>query len=159
MTSSAVLDAGSIAVAASAGVSIITKSVTSNGSLLAISQLFIAAIVALWLSLIGAVGHNFFFVFIGKLDAAYSDKDVNRTILRKALELTAEINPSIEQSLLDQLRDASEREPLKKQRRNVTAKLWLMRLASVFGYFSIASFIIAFSLVAVCIVKILLRVQ
>lgn len=142
------LDAGFIAVVVSVGIALLAKPELRSTSLRAISPSIVVFIIFLWgLSLICAVAHNFVVASIAKLEAAYSEDDFVRTILRESFA-TARVTDSVEtQSVLDQIEEKAQEEPLLRQRRNVEHRECLNSCATALGYASIGSFFAAFALV------------
>jgi len=145
------LDAGSIAVAASLGIALVAKPQLQFGPVHAIAHWLVLVTVFLWLSLLCAVFHNFAVVGIAKLDAAYSEDDFVRRIVRRSLTLARDISSEESKPYLDEIFEKAQHEPFSKQERNVKRRRTLHRCATVLGYFSMASFLLAYTLVVYCV--------
>lgn len=155
----AALSAGSIAIAASVGVSMVVRTGSHSQSFHRYSLWLAFAISSLWISLIGAVGHNYVMVYIARLDADYSTEDFIRTLLRISLKFAAETQLEIDESTLSQLQEGIHEQPLRNQKRIVARKTGLIPVASTLGYLSISTFLVAYTKVAVCVVLVIINVQ
>jgi hypothetical protein len=144
------LDAASIAIAASVGGTMIAKAATPNPALPSISHWLVWIILALWLSLICGVAHNFVVVGIAQLEAAYSELEFVRKLMRESLTLTTNLYPDLDRSAIEQVLTFAEKKPQAAQRRNVTFTRILQKLSPILGYISMAGFIGAYTLVALC---------
>jgi hypothetical protein len=144
------LDAASIAIAASVGGTMIAKAATPNPALPSISHWLVWIILALWLSLICGVAHNFVVVGIAQLEAAYSELDFVRKLMRESLTLTTNLYPDLDRSNIERVLTFAEKKPQAAQRRNVTFTRILQKLSPILGYISMAGFIGAYTLVALC---------
>jgi uncharacterized membrane protein YciS (DUF1049 family) len=144
------VDAASIAIAASVGGMMIAKAATPNPSLSSISHWLVWIILALWLSLICGVAHNFVIVGIAQLEAAYSELDFVRKLMRESLMLATNLYPDLDRSNLAQVLTFAEKKPQAAQRRNVMFAQILQKLSSILGYISMVGFIGAYTLVALC---------
>jgi hypothetical protein len=146
------LDAGSLAVAASIGVALAAKPDSQFGSRNVFNQWLVVITVFLWVSLICAVSHNFVAVYIAKLESAYSEAELVRVIIRRAVAIVRNIG-SPEAKLLDQIEKGAQEQPLTQQQRNVRWRQILHPSATVLGYISIGSFLIAYTLVMIRVVR------
>jgi hypothetical protein len=144
------LDAASIAIAASVGGTMIAKAATPNPALPSISHWLVWIILALWLSLICGVAHNFVVVGIAQLEAAYSELDFVRKLMRESLTLATNLYPDLDRSGIERVLTFAEKKPQAAQRRNVTFTRNLQKLSPILGYISMAGFIGAYTLVALC---------
>jgi hypothetical protein len=147
------LDAGSIALAASVGFSIIARAGTASG-LHTISHWPVFIICSLWVSLVCAVLHNFVGVRIARLEADYSDHDLVRKMMRQGLSIFSEVQPEIDKSVIAHLGELVQKEPFIKQQRNVRNIQTLSRCSTALGYISIGAFLLAYTLVVICVVRI-----
>jgi len=145
------LDAGSIAVAASIGIALIAKPQLQSSSLRAAARWLVVITVSLWLSLVCAVFHNFVAVAIAKLESAYSHVELVRTIIRRGLAMLntdpAQIQP------LGQVEATAQEEPILQQQQIMKRRLFLNPCVTALGYISMGSFLAAYTLVMVCVVR------
>jgi hypothetical protein len=146
------LDAGSIAAAVSIGIALIVRSQLQPGSLHAIAHWLVVIVFSLWLSLVCAVIHNYAVVDIAKLEAAYSEDEFTRTIVRRSLAMVRGDSAEHE-SLIDQLEERAQQEPRQQQQHNVKRRQTQHRCVTILGYFSMGSFLAAYTLVMVCVVR------
>jgi hypothetical protein len=146
-----VLDAGSIAVSASIGIALIAKPQLQSSSLHAATRWLAVITISLWLSLVCAVLHNFVAVAIAKLESAYSHVELVRTIIRRGLA-TLNTNPALIQPL-GQVGAAAQEEPILQQQQIMKRRLFLNPCLTALGYASMGSFVAAYTLVMVCVVR------
>jgi predicted small secreted protein len=144
------LDTASIAIAASVSVAMITKGVTPNPALSSVSHWLVWIIFLLWVSLISGVAHNFVVVGIAQLEAAHSNLGFIRKLMRESLTFATKIYPEVDRSVIEQVLTIAEKKPQAIQRRNVKITNALQKLAPILGYISMAGFLVAYTLVAIC---------
>jgi hypothetical protein len=147
------LDAGSIAVAVSVGIALLGKSDHLIGSVH--SNLSWLAVIAslLWISLICAIGHNFTFVKIARLDAEQA-----HAAARFAVVLSAEASARAEAALqnadllgnhiIDTLQTRVSDDVMTATRRSRSEKR-----VSLLGKIAVASFLSAYTVVLVSVIR------
>ena len=151
----AALSAGSIALAVSAGVSLLGK-VPHSASLHSNLNWLLAVASFLWLTLICAFGHNVMFIQVARLEAE-SAVDwskwmglINASMMQSATgagdSKTAEaLNTHIADTLHDRIH---------KSAMNLTRTEQTILHAKALGYFAIGTFLIAYTLIFFCIIRI-----
>jgi hypothetical protein len=141
----AALGAGSIAVAVSIGIALMSKSELLYGSFNATAAWFTGIVVCFWISLICAVLHNFIATRIAKLEATYSQAKLERIVLRQ-------IDPrgrADDIAWIAQCEKKLMRLEMQYGPRSRTLRLCTNISASI----SIASFLVAYTVVVVCVVR------
>jgi hypothetical protein len=148
------LDAACIAIAATVGTVMINQALTKpmTPELQLLSHWLVAIILSLFLSLISGIGHNFVLVAIAHCESKYSERDYAMQIMREGMSATKSFIPEIKESCEQVLAEA-EKKPLELQQRNVMFIQCLTHLSTVLGYVSMAGFVGAFTLVAICTLR------
>jgi uncharacterized membrane protein len=146
------LNAGSIAVAASIGIALIAKPELRSGSLHAIAHWLVVITIFLFVSLVCAVVHNFVVVGIAKSESAYSEDEFVRTIVREALAMVR-VTDSAEIQFLDRLKEKAQEKLILQQQHIVKRRQFLHPCATALGYISMGSFLAAYTLVVVFVVR------
>lgn len=146
----AALNAGSLAIAVSIGIAIVSKPELKSSPLFQYSHWLIVIIICFWVSLVCAAIHNFIVVGIAKLDADYAEIEFVRTIIRRGLAIVKERSSIADQSQIDLLEEKAQEKPLREQQRNVKLKTRLKLLALFMGFTSMGVFLSAYTLVTVC---------
>jgi hypothetical protein len=147
------LDAGSIAVAASIGMALIAKPQLLSGSLHAIAHGLVVLTILLWASLVCAVMHNFVVVSIARLESEYSEDEFVRTIMRQSLAMARDASSAENQTYFDQLAGKAQEKPILRQQQIVKRREFLHTCATVLSYISVGSFLAAYLLVVVWVIR------
>jgi len=131
-----VLNAGSIAVAASVTIAIIARPDLISSQFRSIVHGLVVIVFLLWASLICAVIRNFLSAIIAVFDAKYSDIEIVRRATRKGLAIARNNVSANDKVVVDQLERDAEKEPFQKQTRIVKRQRILHQCANVLGYAS-----------------------
>jgi hypothetical protein len=143
------LDAGSIAVAVSVGIALLGKSESRIGSIH--SNLSWLAVIAalLWVSLICAIGHNSIFVKIARLEAEQAEAWSNHLALISAhASASPEIAELVWNHFADSLKGRINEAAINTHRTNLS-----VNRVMALGYVAVASFLLAYTLVLVCVLR------
>ena len=147
------LDAGSIAVAVSVGTALLGRPGSGIGSIHSnLSWLGVIAFL-LWISLICAIGHNSIFVKIARLEAEQAKAWSNYLALISASASahaggspgTGEI---VDKVLLDSLHERINAAAMNTRRRELSVNRVML-----LGYIAVTSFLLAYTLVFVCVIR------
>lgn len=147
------LDAGSIALAVSVGIALLGRPGSRIGSLH--SNLSWLAVIAsfLWISLICAIGHNFIFVKIAKLEAEQAKAWSEHLALTSASAAAhAGGSPGtgemVDKVLRDSLRGRIDAAVMNAHRTDLSVNRVMF-----LGYIAVVSFLLAYTLVFVCVIR------
>jgi hypothetical protein len=146
------LDAGSIAVAVSVGIALLGRpesrisSMHSNLSWVAVIAFF------LWVSLICAIGHNSIYVKIARLEAEQALASSKFRVLMSASSLAhAKGSPKsaelVDQHIFDTLTERIQASSMLATRRSTSVNRVML-----LGWVAVASFLLAYTLVFICVV-------
>ena len=113
------LDAGSIAIAVSVGMAIAANPTFRSFAPFSIVHWLIATIILLWTSLITSVLHNFLSLRVARLDAAYSEIQYIRNLMKKGLKMVRDRLSASETAQLDQLSALAHEKPILSQQKFV----------------------------------------
>jgi hypothetical protein len=150
------INAASIAVAASIGIAMIAKPELQSPPLQANAHWLVGITVLLWASLVCAVIHNFAAVRIAELESTYSSYKMIKTIIHKGFTtVTATVNVTTpaEQSQIVQAENLIIEEYNLLQGKQARRIRFSQLCATTLGYISIASFLIAYTLVMARVVR------
>jgi hypothetical protein len=152
----AALNAGSIALAVSVGVALLGKAAPHSAFLHSNLNWLVAVAFFLWFSLICAFGHNALFIKVARLEserAAEWSKWIGLINASTMQSITGTRDSEIAQTLntliSDTLHDRIQKAAMNKHRTEQT----ILR-ARVLGYVSVNTFLLAYTLVFVCIIRI-----
>jgi len=146
------IDAGSLAIIASVVLAIIfNSSKLQSGTFREVIHRIVVITVFIWISLVSSVVHNFFVTSIAKLDAAYSEAELIRKIMKRTLSTVAMQFPEVDQSQIIQLEKFAQENPLRDLRRIEKRRKRLHRSATTLGYISIITFLFAYTAVMICV--------
>lgn len=149
----ATLSAGSLALIATVGTAIITR---PNGSphiqCIPSRWLVSTAVIFLWVSLLSSVIHNWMAVKLSQYDASISENQFQSQIIThslKAIEphVGSEATKSAQKAIDDARYDKTE-----QVRRQVFRRERLKSTIVSVGYLAVATFVIPYTLIALCIV-------
>jgi hypothetical protein len=147
------LDAASIAVAVSVGIALLGKSESLIGSVH--SNLSWLAVIAsfLWISLICAIGHNFTFVKIARLEAELALASAKVVVLMSASASARAVGVSKSADIVDQHFIDTFEERIHKDAMTATRKDLSVKRVMLLGHIAVASFLLAYTLVFVCVIR------
>jgi hypothetical protein len=152
----AALNAGSIAVAVSVGVALLGNAAPHSAFLHSNLNWLVAVAFFLWFSLICAIGHNALFIKVARLEAEKAEEWSKWIALINASTMQSITGPGdseIAQTLVthigDTLHDRIQKAAMNQHRTEQT----ILR-AMVLGFGGIGAFLIAYTLVFACIIRI-----
>jgi hypothetical protein len=146
----ATLDAGSIAVAVSVGIALLGKGESRTGPTIHSNLSWLAVItVLLWLSLVCAIGYNSIFVKIARLEAEQAKAWSGYLALTSA---HAGSSPEVAEIVWKQITD-SLRQRITASAMNLHRTDIAVNRVMALGYVAVASFLLAYSLVLVCVLR------
>ncbi|MGD0973103.1 MAG: hypothetical protein ABR866_03380 [Candidatus Korobacteraceae bacterium] len=146
------LDAASIAVAVSIGIAMIAKSELRPGSLHANATWLVGIVVSLWVSLVCAVVHNFVVVSIAKLDSASQKADLDKVgthLWATKMRVERPADPKADLTWEQRI----EQKQWLRQEKILKRIMLLYRCVPPLAHISIASFLAAYTVVVVCVVR------
>jgi hypothetical protein len=139
----AALDAGSIAIAVSVGITILSKQ-----DLHYLSHGLLVAVLCFWLSLLTAIAHNFLLLRSARLDVVYAGYEFIKNAFRTTSQHVP-IPPGITAKQWKQIQGSVREEPIKKQRVATARKRRNESIARVVGIISITCFFIGYTLIVI----------
>jgi hypothetical protein len=143
------LDAGSIAVAVSVGIALLGKSESRIGSIHSNLSWLAVIAVLLWMSLICAIGHNSIFVKIARLEAEHAKAWSNYLALISAhASASTEVAEVVCKHIADSLKGRIDAAAMNTHRTDLS-----VNRVMVLGYVAVASFLLAYTLVLVCVLR------
>jgi ABC-type multidrug transport system fused ATPase/permease subunit len=148
-----VLDAGSIAVAASVIIAITTRSDLSPCQLRQIVDGLVLIVILFLISLVFTVVHHFLAVRIAKLEAMYSEIDFYRKMIWSCVASIRDVVSENEKVKIDELMKELDVEPIKNQEKIVKKKKLLHKWADIIGNASICLFLVAYIIVTFYVFK------
>ena len=150
------LNAGSIAVAVSVGVALLGATAPHSAFLHSNINWLVAIVFFLWFSLICAIGHNVLFIKVARLDSERSKEWSKWISLINASTMqsitgtgNSESAQMLNNHIVDTFHDRIQKAAINQHRTEQT----ILR-AMVLGYGAVGTFLIAYTLVFVCIIRI-----
>jgi hypothetical protein len=139
----AALNAGSIAIAVSVGLTILNKQELRH-----LSHGLLCLILCFWFSLLTAILHNFLLLRSAKLDAAYaSDEFIKNTF--EMMFRRVQLVPGTDPKEWKQVKGFAQEEPIRKQRITTARKRRCESAATVVAILSISCFFLGYTLVVI----------
>jgi hypothetical protein len=152
----AALNAGSIALAVSVGLALFGKAAPHSAFLHSNLNWLVAVAFFLWFSLICAFGHNTLFIKVARLESARAAEWskwvglINASAMQSITRTgESEIAQTLNTHICDTLHDRIQKAAMNQHRTEQT----ILR-AGVLGYVAVGTFLIAYTLVFVCIIRI-----
>lgn len=145
----AALSAGSIAVASSIVLAVLSKTTTRTQSVRTVLHELLSVVAFLWLSLVLAILHNFLAVIVAKTAADQSEAELTWTMAEQAMEITKATTPAIDGAVMTQARDLLRKQFAPREVKLVSRSRVLYATVNVVAYIAIVAFGIAFSLVPI----------
>ncbi|MFZ0629732.1 MAG: hypothetical protein WA399_16945 [Acidobacteriaceae bacterium] len=152
----AALNAGSIAVAVSVGVALLGKAAPHSAFLHSNLDWLVAVAFFLWSSLICAIGHNALFIKVARLEAERAEEWskwiglINASTMQSIVRPEgSEIGEIVAKQIGDSLHDRIQKAAMNSHRTEQS----ILR-ARILGFVSVSAFLIAYTLVFACIIRI-----
>ena len=152
----AALNAGSIALAVSVGITLVSKAPPHSAFLHSNLNWLLAVACFLWCSLICSFGHNALFIKVARLEsekAAEWSKWIGLINANTMQSVTGTGDSEIAQTLFKQMRDTLQNRILGAAMNQHRTEQTILR-ASLLGYVAVGTFLISYTLVFVCIIRI-----
>jgi hypothetical protein len=152
----AALNAGSIAVAVSVGVALLGKAAPHSAFLHSNLNWLVAIAFFLWFSLICAIGHNALFIKVARLEAEKAEewsKWIGLINASTMQSITGTGDSEIVQTLVTQIGDTLHDRIQKAAMNQHRTEQTILR-AMILGFGAVGAFLIAYTLVFACIIRI-----
>lgn len=150
-----VLDAGSIAVAVSVGIALVSNSALHVGSMHAQLTWLVWIAIFLWVSLICSIEHNSYFVKVTRLEAEGAEAWSNYLgLIAASITASGDTAEIVSKHIADTLHDRIMKAALNSHHTEQSAYR-----ALYLGKIAVASFLIAYTLVLVCVISLWWRTR